>query len=415
MDLRKKILNLEEGLDIYSQLLKDEETILIPFAISQYVTVSRICELLPEYLADLKRNECKESLCIDFDQLTNMDYWMKKLVKLKSDMERLGTVPMKEHGFVVTILGFSPVTTMDLYRAIERLIIDMVEMLTEVQHILTEAPKGLYESFYLSQKAVCDSLPVKARYRQWKREVGVVTPELLKDKEMQELVGLLTKKVMRHAQSPSNREIEQVDLDALEQHMVRGYEFPSEFPNCYARFRRLVKENGNTLQINYDCYGKYLHESYYKLTPDEHRALIEFDIMLDLIHQDMAKFDSAEMTVSREDRIRQSIALLMKEQYGDEPLFNQRNHWQAIYRILVDKKICRDSDFDGFDVFIRRVMPDEVNKPYKKESVKQISQTDFGKPFNKWEFDPTTSTLKPFERMVAVAQRFLEILEENGL
>ena len=415
MDLRKKILNLEEGLDIYSQLLQDEETILIPFAISQYVTVSRIDELLPEYLADLRRNECKEALCIDLDQMTNVEYWMKKLVKLRSDMERLGTVPMKEHGFVVTILGFSPETTMDLYRAIERNIIKMVEMLTEVQRILTDAPAGLYENFYLNEKAAVDAKPVKARYRQWKREVGVVTSELLKDKEMQELVGILTKKVMRHAKEPSERERRLMDLERVQNYLPHDYVLPKEFPNCYARFCRYAKDDGDTLTINYDGYGQYMYESYYKLTPPERQALIEFDIMLDLIHHDMAKLASADATASREDRIRRSIALLMVERYGDEPLFNQRNHWQAVYRILVDKKICRDSDFDGFDVFIHRVMPKEVNKPYKKESVKQISQTDFCKPFKKWAFDPTTSTLKPFERMVAVAQRFLELLEENGL
>jgi hypothetical protein len=114
--------------------------------------------------------------------------------------------------------------------------------------------------------------------------------------------------------------------------------------------------------------------------------------------------------------IRHCISLLMLERYGDEPLFNQQSHWQAIYRILVDKGYCRDSDFDGFDIFIRSVMPEEVNKPYRKESVKNISQTDFGKPFEQWRFDPETSkTRKPYDRMVAVVQRFKEILEENGL
>ena len=117
-----------------------------------------------------------------------------------------------------------------------------------------------------------------------------------------------------------------------------------------------------------------------------------------------------------EERIRQCIALLMTERYGDEPLFNQQSHWQAVYRILVDKGYCRDSDFDGFDTFIRRVMPDCVNKPYKKDSVKRISQTDFVKPFAKWAFDTETSkTRKPYDRMVAVATRLKEILEENGL
>ena len=114
--------------------------------------------------------------------------------------------------------------------------------------------------------------------------------------------------------------------------------------------------------------------------------------------------------------LRQCIALLMQEKYGEEPLFNQQSHWQAVYRILVDKGYCRDSDFDGFDTFIRTVMPEEVNKPYSKGSVKQISQTDFVRPFEEWKYDALTSkTRKPFERMVAVTSRFKSILEENGL
>ena len=116
------------------------------------------------------------------------------------------------------------------------------------------------------------------------------------------------------------------------------------------------------------------------------------------------------------ERIRHCIALLMQEKCGNEPLFNQQNHWQAVYRILVDKGYCRDSDFDGFDTFIHTVMPEEVNKPYSKGSLKQISQTDFVRPFNEWRYDVLTSkTRKPYDRMVAVARRFLEILGENGL
>ena len=119
---------------------------------------------------------------------------------------------------------------------------------------------------------------------------------------------------------------------------------------------------------------------------------------------------------SQEDRIRRCIALLMTERYGDEPLFNLQGHWQAVYRILVDKGYCRDSDFDGFDAFIRTVMPEKVNKPYKKDSVKQISKTDFALPFERWHYDPQTSTTrKPYDRMAEVARRFKEILEENGL
>ena len=419
MALTKKLSGLDVGMSYYSNLEKDEDVIAIVFAESLYITSSLIVEQLPGYLEALKKLKCIEVLDIDLDVMTSVKYWMRNY-KLKYDMEALNDLTLHERSIEFAYKGFKPKTTLELYQAIERNIIKMVEMLTEVQRILTEAPAGLYENFYLSQKAACDAKPVKARYKQWKREVGVVTPELLKDKGMQELVDLLTKKVMRHASEPSNREIEQVDLEALKQHMVRGYEFPSEFPNCYARFRRFIKE-GDTLTINYDCYGKYLYESYYKLTPAERRALIEFDIMLDLIHQDMPEITSqSDGTISTEDRIRQSIALLMKERYidqeKDEPLFNQRNHWQAIYRILVDKGYCCDSDFDGFEVFIKRVMPNQVNQPYKKDSVRNINKTDFNKPLDRWQYDPASfRTRKPYERMVAVATRFKAILEENGL
>jgi len=119
---------------------------------------------------------------------------------------------------------------------------------------------------------------------------------------------------------------------------------------------------------------------------------------------------------AKEPRIRRCLSRLMAERYGDGLLFSQQSHWQAVYRILVDRGYCRDSDFEAFDDFIRRVMPDKVNRPYTKSSVKQISQTDFCRPFSEWRYDPETSkTRKPFDRMAVIARRFLDILEENGL
>ncbi|SEF44452.1 hypothetical protein SAMN05216354_0462 [Xylanibacter ruminicola] len=119
---------------------------------------------------------------------------------------------------------------------------------------------------------------------------------------------------------------------------------------------------------------------------------------------------------SAEERIRNSIARLMEEEYNNEKLFNLQSHWQAVYRILVDKGFCKDSNFDAFDAFIRNVMPEHVNKPYTKASVKQISQTDFSRPFKDWSFDTQTSkTRKPYDRMRTIALRFIEILEKNSL
>ena len=133
-------------------------------------------------------------------------------------------------------------------------------------------------------------------------------------------------------------------------------------------------------------------------------------------HQEVSTCNEITCLSADEERIRQCISLLMEEHFEDDLLFSQQNHWQAVYRILVDKGYCKDSDFIGFDSFILRVMPKRVNRPYKRDSVRNISKTDFNKSFDRWRYDPTTSGSRiPYDRMVEVTKRFKEILDENGL
>lgn len=379
MGLTKMLLGLDSGLYYYSRLNKDEEDIDIVLAMSIYITSTLIMEQLPDHLAALKKLRILEVLDVDLELMTNVKFWMKNY-KLKSDMEAMNDQTLHERGFEISYKGFKPETTWELYQAIERNILDIVEMLTEVQQILNDAPAGLYENFYLSEKAAVDAKPVKARFRKWKRDVGVATPELLKDKEMQELVYLLTQKVMRHVVDISYRESGQVDLEALKQYMVNGFEFPKEFPICYARFRRFVKE-GDTLQLNYDSYGQYLHEAYYKLTPDEHQALIEFDIMLDLIHQEMAALYEAKlppalatpeakelMKKAREagyldDKFQPKISNTKSAMLADEiaSKLQIRNRWKVFEQFWHRHDMYKDN-YDGRDQKQSSEFLDEINK-----------------------------------------------------
>ena len=221
--LRKELLGFEVGMSYYSGFEKDEEDIVIPFSLSLYITSSKIVEQLPEYLECLRRNECPEVLGIDLDAVTSEAYWMKNY-KLEHDMEAMSDLPLRERDIEFAYKGFKPETTLELYEAIRRNVKQMVAMLAEVRQLLAEAPASLYENFYLSQKAACDARQVTVRYEQWKREVGTVTPELLKDKQMLEVVEFLKRKVLRHTIKPSERERCLVDLDALRSHLPHGYE-----------------------------------------------------------------------------------------------------------------------------------------------------------------------------------------------
>lgn len=126
-------------------------------------------------------------------------------------------------------------------------------------------------------------------------------------------------------------------------------------------------------------------------------------------------------TQADEHAIRQALVKLLQAPYenGKEKLFNQKSHWQAVFRILADLGFFRASDFDGFDVFIRPLVPEECiteKTAYSYASVKQISQTDFGAPFSEWKFDAETSNRrKPFVRMQEVGRYFQQCLAEFGV
>ena len=92
-------------------------------------------------------------------------------------------------------------------------------------------------------------------------------------------------------------------------------------------------------------------------------------------------------------------------------------HWQAIYRIIVDKELgVANGDYEGFLQLAGRIEPVGCRIPFSVSALKQISKTNFTKPFAKWVYDPVYfKTRSPYDQMVAVAAKFKEILEEHGL
>lgn len=125
-----------------------------------------------------------------------------------------------------------------------------------------------------------------------------------------------------------------------------------------------------------------------------------------------------DLATGTEPILRKCIALLMeaKDKKGCY-LFRSKNHWQAIYRIIVDRQLgVSDGDYAGFESLVWKIEPHGCRIPFSPSALKQISKTNFTKPFNRWCYDPVYfKTRKPYDQMVAVASKFNELLEENGL
>ena len=169
----------------------------------------------------------------------------------------------------------------------------------------------------------------------------------------------------------------------------------------------------NLIQCEMDSEIKKKHDAWLR---EEIKSKEEVYMKVVVPKEDKDSTKEARIREALEKLMQESITIQKRGKNTEESLFRQQNHWQAVYRILVDKNFCMDSDFEGFDSYIQRVIPEKVNAPYKMESVKHISQTDFNRPFERWEYNGETSgKRKIFERMQNIAQRFKQILEEKGL
>ena len=97
-------------------------------------------------------------------------------------------------------------------------------------------------------------------------------------------------------------------------------------------------------------------------------------------------------------------------------LVTRKVHWQAIFRILVDRGIYPDgTDYRGFCCYIEEVFPTaECRVPLDYHSLKNISQTMFVRPFTEWRYDAVYGiSRKSYERMCCIAATLDKQLSEN--
>ncbi len=95
-------------------------------------------------------------------------------------------------------------------------------------------------------------------------------------------------------------------------------------------------------------------------------------------------------------------------------LVTRKVHWQAIFRILVDRGIYPDgTDYRGFCCYIEEVFPTaECRVPLDYHSLKNISQTMFVRPFAEWRYDAVYGiSRQAYEHMYRIAATLDSLLK----
>ena len=113
--------------------------------------------------------------------------------------------------------------------------------------------------------------------------------------------------------------------------------------------------------------------------------------------------------------IAEALSKLLQHRTPDgRYLVTRKVHWQAIFRILVDRGIYPDgTDYRGFCCYIEEVFPTaEWRVPLSYQSLKGISRTMYVRPFAEWRYDTVYGiNLQAYERMYRIAATLNELLE----
>lgn len=131
-------------------------------------------------------------------------------------------------------------------------------------------------------------------YDEWKDEYDGVTFDQLKEKQIQEIVLFLKTTFLRYRPAPTRGDINRCQIDIQKDAFNDAYEMPENIDEQCARFDYFVRwadEGKNILIFDGKRMGKYLYRNYQQLTDEEKEAVVRLDVMLDLIHEDMAEHD----------------------------------------------------------------------------------------------------------------------------
>ena len=113
--------------------------------------------------------------------------------------------------------------------------------------------------------------------------------------------------------------------------------------------------------------------------------------------------------------IAEALSELMQQRTPDgRYLVTRKVHWQAIFRILVDRGIYSDgTDYRGFCYYVEGMCPaDGYRVPLSYQSLKSISRTMYVRPFTEWRYDAVYSiSRQAYERMCRIAVVLNNLLE----
>lgn len=184
-------------------------------------------------------------------------------------------------------------TERDLKYAVNLGIDRMIEILGDIVKKTREPETHLYAKLCNEVRETYKDKNSVRDYNNWKEMMdGVSLKELVCQQKM-EIVKLLNTDFFHHLPDMAISSYDDCKIKIASNDLPHNFEIANNMQSELVKFNRYVElKGGFIIVVNYDKLGKYIHKNIKNLTHDQLRAFAELDIMLDLIHEDMAKHRS---------------------------------------------------------------------------------------------------------------------------
>ena len=264
-----KLMKQNETLTYLARIMKKCNELDLPC--ERVITHYGQCigELADDAIVILKRilskpeiRTCRIPLIIDFEQMKDIDYWLK-----------------------CTIFDLLPSSESSALKEKFELLTDLI---MELEMMRKQVDPKHAEKFF---KRMAARLKTKKYfpYEIYRADPDNLIIEKLWRMECQLTYDLLIKGVLDFDKAPSGDEVEKVRMDLLMKGLESGTQPPKDFEKTAAKIRRYSYWKEDLFMINYPLIYKELYQHCIeKLSKEQRMAIYEYDEQLKMVHKDMA-------------------------------------------------------------------------------------------------------------------------------
>ena len=222
-------------------------------------------DILQRLLDKPEMRSCRIPLVIDFEKMTDLDFWLKS--KLFSVEYESSSKELREK------------------------MVKLVDMLRALQVKILQVDNDYAEKFFKRMAARLAKSAHNLDYELWRARHKHPTMKDLERQQVQLTANMLIEGILAYDERPAGDEIEEVKLELVQKGIKYGQQLPDNFEVECAKLRRYSYwEGGHLFMIDYQQIYTYLFSHCFeKFTKKQRIDLFEYDMQLKMIHEDMVR------------------------------------------------------------------------------------------------------------------------------